>query len=319
MEKIPQLCINLLDDVKEKINNSLSIFRRNFIELRQILKRVEEEEVAFLDYFTNDSSQESNRGALNQMFAESVGVLEELLTGIDNSMEEKKKINFEGQSILDGLILLKESFKNFFEIVDRFYSIEVASRIEVAKQEVLKDREGTVTEMTNLTMKIETDVKGALQTIKDSLSRTGSSIRKYGEEIGSELAAGKKMSNDINESYERLKFSKTTLADTLKSFSVYTDRFYELIEMSEKDMTRLDELVQVINRVERELEAIRDKARIKKEQIMEATGINEWKIKSTKMKDMIERFTIFTHKKTAGDLVGFEVEQGSKPGDLTLF
>ena len=34
---------------------------------------------------------------------------------------------------------------------------------------------------------------------------------------------------------------------------------------------------------------------------------------------MVERFTIFTHKKTAGTIGRFAVEEGGEAGEVTLF
>ncbi len=320
LEKISELCSSLLDDVKGKIENSLSIFKKDLSALQDILKRVEEERGAFLSFFTEEEAEGLEGGALNQMFEGSVGVLEELLAGIRESMEEKKKVNSEGQLIISGLNLLAESFNNFFEIVDRFYSIEVASKIEIAKQEALQDRQDTVKEMTDLTNRIEKDIKEAIRTIRDSLTRTDRVIGKYAFEVKSEVGSVEEMSLKIQESYDRLVFSKNTLADTLRSFSVYNEHFFELLDRSEKDMERLGELIEVINVLKKELELVKLEARKRKAGALEASGLEEWDIiKNNKMKEIIERFTIFTHKKTAGDIGGIAVEEGSDPGELTLF
>ena len=38
-----------------------------------------------------------------------------------------------------------------------------------------------------------------------------------------------------------------------------------------------------------------------------------------KLKTIINGFTIYTHKKVAGDLGGFEVEGGTEEGEVTFF
>ena len=226
LEQIPALCINVLVDVRENIEKSLATFRENFTELRQTLQSVVEQQDVFLQFFTADDSEGSEEGALTQMFAESVSLLEELLSGIDNSMKEKKKVNLGGRRIVENLRVLQESFKDFYEIIDRFYSIEVASKIEVAKEESLMDRQGTVEEMTRLTSKIESDVEAALATIKESLERTNKSIGGYSREIEGDFAVVENMRKEIQQAYKRLMFSKNTLEYSLSSFSVFTNHLF---------------------------------------------------------------------------------------------
>ena len=48
-------------------------------------------------------------------------------------------------------------------------------------------------------------------------------------------------------------------------------------------------------------------------------GVSMNSIRSQRLREMIERFTIFTHKKTAGAIGRFDVEDGVKAGEITLF
>ncbi len=53
--------------------------------------------------------------------------------------------------------------------------------------------------------------------------------------------------------------------------------------------------------------------------LLAAHGIEGWKLESEKLKAMIDRFTIFTHKKFAAELGDFEVESSVASGEVTLF
>ena len=325
VERIGELCVNLLEDVQAKIQKSSAVFGEKLSSLRRILGKVEEERSAFLDLFrvegagSSFSSGGDDGGALNRIFSESLGVLEELLEGIERSMGEKKRIGGDGKLIVEGLKLLEESFKNFFDIVDRFYPIEVFSRIEVAKQRVLQDSKATVEEMTRLTDRIEEDMRQALEIIKEAMRRTDRIIGRYSKEMEEEIGVVEQMGGRIKESYERLISSKTSLSESLQSFSVYTERFFRLLDSSEGDMERLGELIDVIDGIKEELRLIRAEAGQRKRKALQEMGLEEWKIKDSKMAEMIERFTIFTHKEPAGAIGGFEVEQGGEGGEVTLF
>lgn len=319
VEKIPRLCQDLLDDISRKIRQSRDLFSTNLTDIRSTLRDVEEQRGAFLEYFTDKGENELEGGALEQMFAESVGVLKELLSGIDRSMTGKKAIGRDGNRIIENITVLKTGFENFFEIIDRFYAIEVASRIQVAKQEVLKDRTETVNEMTRLTSRIDDDVKEALRILKDALTKIYRSINRYSDKVEMEMSVVQETADCIKSSYDRLMSSKTTLADTLKNFSVYSERFLSLLDASEGDILHLGMLVKVISEVKDELADVQARAETLKREVLQDMGLQEWQIKDNKLRTMIERFTIFSHKKVAGELGGFEVEEGSREGGLTLF
>ena len=319
VEKIPRLCQDLLDDISLKIRQSRDLFSTNLTDIRSTLRDVEEQRGAFLEYFTDRGENELEGGALEQMFAESVGVLKELLSGIDRSMTGKKAIGRDGNRIIENITVLKTGFENFFEIIDRFYAIEVASRIQVAKQEVLRDRTETVNEMTRLTSRIDDDVKEALRILKDALTKIYRIINRYSDKVEMEMSVVQETADCIKSSYDRLMFSKTTLADTLKNFSVYSERFLSLLDASEGDILHLGMLVKVISEVKDELADVQARAETLKREVLQDMGLQEWQIKDDKLRTMIERFTIFSHKKVAGELGGFEVEEGSLEGELTLF
>lgn len=319
VEKIPRLCQDLLNDISRKIEQSRDIFSDNLTDIRSTLRAVEDQRGAFLEYFTDQGENVQQGGALDKMFAESVGVLQELLSGIDRSMKGKMTIGRDGNRIIKSIRILKTGFENFFEIIDRFYAIEVASRIQVAKQEVLKDRTETVNEMTRLTVRIDDDVKKALRILKDALTKIYGIINKYSGEVEMEMPVVQETADYIKSSYDRLMFSKTTLADTLKNFSVYSERFLSLLDASEGDILNLGMLVKIIKEIKDELVDVQARAETLKTEVLQKMGLQEWQIKDDKLQTMIERFTIFSHKQVASEIGGFEVEEGSQEGDLTLF
>ena len=57
----------------------------------------------------------------------------------------------------------------------------------------------------------------------------------------------------------------------------------------------------------------------KRKQLLAANGLTEWIIQNDKFKEVIQRFTITSHKKAAGEIGGFAVEKGSAAGEITFF
>ena len=100
---------------------------------------------------------------------------------------------------------------------------------------------------------------------------------------------------------------------------MFTNHFFELLDLSEADIERLRELLLVLAEVEQSLKLAETQAREKKKRAMRDAGLTEWQIRSDNITKLINRFTIFTHKKAAGVMAGLEIEEGSQVGELTLF
>jgi hypothetical protein len=67
------------------------------------------------------------------------------------------------------------------------------------------------------------------------------------------------------------------------------------------------------------LDEIKQMTRKEMEPLMKEKGVDSWEIGNQKLQSIIARFTIFTHKKKAGQIAGFEVEAGAESGTVTLF
>ncbi len=201
IEKISDLSINLLDDVKAKIATSLTIFRDNLCDLDQIMCKVEKKRVVSLDFVNTEGYDGLKGDASKQMFSESAGVLEELLADIDRSMEEKERLSQDGNLIIRELKLLEVKFQDLSTILDRFYPIQVLLRIEIAKLRDLQDRTETVEEMTRFTARISANMEKAFKIIKETLARINPAIRQFTKEAVDETSVVKKINSQIKESY----------------------------------------------------------------------------------------------------------------------
>ena len=217
------------------------------------------------------------------------------------------------------LHLLEGNFAKFYEIIDRYYSIEVVSRIEVAKQKVLRDRSQTILELTSLTDQIEKDVETAILDIKESLKKTSETLKTYGYEVDTDRAKVDDFLQAIRDSQLQLCSSKSGLESSINGFSLYSDTFFRLLEQSNESVGRLREEEQQLDRITSLLQDMQSKALKQKKELLKQNGLEKWEAAGGKLEELVSKFTILTHKQLAGDLTGFEIEEGDQEGDLTLF
>jgi methyl-accepting chemotaxis protein len=310
---LPDLSRTLLKDVEANIGKGLTIFRENLKELRTSLEDAEQEKQVFVEYFG------TGENALEKMFEESIEGMSGLLESVERSMTEKAKLSPEGGRILEELKTLQESFEDFVSFVDRFRTVDIAARIELAKQEILRAKRDTMGSLRSLAGRIGVDVKAALDIILQTIDRIESTIKRFGGEVTRGSARVSTLVVSIRGVYARLTQAKDFLSHTMREFSLYSRRFFSLIDELEASVGELSEMIALIGRAVSDITELRAQLLARKEAALSKRGLSSWTIHSGKLQNMIEKFTILSHKKTAAELGGIAVEEGSHPGELTLF
>ena len=232
---------------------------------------------------------------------------------------QKDNIASQGRVVERELKLLENSIVRFYEIVDRYYGIEVVSRIEVAKQEVLRDRSQTIMELAKITDQIEHDVDAALSDIKDSLKKMSHTLRAYKSEVEGQKSEVGNILATIQESQVQLVASKSGLESSLGDFSLYTDDFFSLLRESEEKIEKLHREGLQIDDLTSSLKGIHSRVAAQKKDLMAKSGLEKWDAGGEKLVELVSKFTILTHKQLAADLTGFKAETGDREWALTLF
>ena len=221
--------------------------------------------------------------------------------------------NYAG-SVVAGVNKLGERFKAVDAILSRFRNIVTASRIETARNKALAIVSNTVLGMMELTERLAQDIAAA-----GGITRGFSKGLAHGvAEYLSTSDAGKAMMKDgierLRQEFTRLGESKRQLRDAESSFRPFTDDFVTAVTTASETAGRINELIEDLSAMKGEL-ADRSASLSDEDQ---STG----SIRDQRLKDIIDRFTIFTHKETASRLAGMESDldaQAAESGDVTLF
>jgi hypothetical protein len=312
---LPDLCILLLNDVKEKIQKSIRVFHRKADEAREIMETLETERQNYIH-----TLRDKNIGhSLASLFENSSLALKDLLNDLAVSIRYKDRITMDSRKLTGEVSKLERTFKTFETIVSRFHSVDIASRIEVAKQEILRKMTDTVEEMTALTLRIEDDVKDSLKATKEFISTISGSVNDYSGVFQKEEEMVRNFENSIRESYDILFRSREAVNDSIAGFSLFTGKFVSRFSESRKQLDALSLLLEDIEMLKGKLGEIKHRSELEMAPVLARLGRKDWNIENKKLQEIIKRFTIFTHKRTAGDLGGFAVESGVESGDITMF
>jgi hypothetical protein len=113
--------------------------------------------------------------------------------------------------------------------------------------------------------------------------------------------------------------AQQTLIQSVERSRVFSERFTEQFERTNRDLENLDGLLQTVATQRSNLLALKNQVEDEKKRLLAAKGVSEWKLEKGKLKAIVDGFTIFSHKKILADLGDFEIEQAADAGEVTLF
>ena len=223
-----------------------------------------------------------------------------------------------GRSLSEQVRKLNDSFRVLSSLLGKFQNIVVASRIEIARTRALSVVSNTVAGMIEITESLGRDVGRATDLTKTFIKTASAEILAYDkiqERNDERLSLSvRRMEDEL----ERLESSRERVREAISSFRLYTPQFLELIRTARESLDRLSGLKNTLELLRGEIDTLKRRASLEAEQV-EGGGDDPGSIRNERLRRMVERFTIFTHKKTAGVLGDFAVEEGLESGEVTLF
>jgi hypothetical protein len=151
-----------------------------------------------------------------------------------------------------------------------------------------------------------------METTKSFTSLASEAIAGYSQDGGTEGDRLVSTLASVEEDIGRLTRSKDALRDAIDHFSLYTEGFKSLIAGAREELAKLLALTVGLRNVGARLGELKSSTK-------ESLGPDAKVFESEMMRRMVERFTIFTHKKAAGAIGRFSVEEGGEAGDVTIF
>jgi hypothetical protein len=296
---VAELSESLIADVAQKLDASAMSFGGDMDAVSGIVGRCESQRGEFL------SSCKDQRDSVDpQAFRRSCS----------RYLELKRSVVSMASRLNDHVSSLDKSFKDLAALLARFQNIVVASRIEVAKTKALAGVANTVGGMITLTERIETDVGEAMETTKGFNSLAAEAMESYASGHGGASEEGKLAStlDSVERDMTSLLAARDSVREAIDAFSLYTGDFISLIGAAGAELDKLRALDARLKLVGMSLGELRLS-------IKDEIGTEPSDIESERMRRMVERFTIFTHKKAAGDIARFAVEEGGQAGEVTLF
>lgn len=310
VDRLTELCLAMVTDVRTSAAAALETFRSNSTSIQNIVAEGERRRRLFLE-------SASSGAGLDAVFRETSEKLSSIGKQVEDYMRSKDAITENGSRLSASVEALEGRFREFSKILSRFKTIDVASRIEVAKQRSLHSMTDTVLEMSELTERIGADVDEALTVTRDFIDDTRGSMSVYSTLASSEKDVVLRAQGNLQESLGELSAIKEAIQGGAKGFSLFTENFVTILRDSTKDISAFDSMVGGLDSLIGELQAFR---RLSAKATEGKPGASsDAAVLSGRLKEVVDRFTIYAHKQVAAELGGFHVEGGAELGEVTLF
>lgn len=312
IRQIPDLAVSLIDDVAGQIDRSVETFFNLIDQAETRRSELESSRSSFID-------ASMTGGDLDQRFTQASELIMELLRDLQRSMTKKQTLVGRSGSIIDEVSGLDEQFRRFSTYVNRFKSIDIASRIEVAKQEVLRKMGSSSNEMNSLTRQIEQDVASSLEATEEFIKTISHVISDHQRDFHAQHAYAEQFGTTIRQHYSELESSRDQVVSVVQDFSLFTEGFHKVFAETKENGTRLSRLSTSLRSLTGTLTKLQETIEDRYQRELSARGLESWTIGNDRLQEIIQRFTIFDHKQRAGSIAGFDVDEGVEAGEVTLF
>lgn len=315
LEILPDLSALVLDEVSDQILHNRDSFGRFLGEARSQMEGLEAELGAYVGHqYTRGQATR-----LEGLFRSGSDVYSAFVARTEALQRNRELLVRKSATLQKKVSELVDSLTAFQDILAKFRNIDLASRIQVARQAALASMKDNAAGMSGLTRKIDLDVTQAMAVTSSFFSEVQALFSAYREQLAVRVRKDQEFNRRLHETMGRLEDTQGVMDRSIRESRVFSHAFTDQFVASERDLVTLDNLLTEIATQKQVLGVIKARVVDQKSRLLAGQGLTEWRLAPDKLKAMVSRFTIFTHKQFAAELGNFEVEQGVESGEVTLF
>lgn len=303
----------VLVDVFNNIVNIVEIFNKNW---SAVTKQLTDIETMRLEYIGNFKEKNSSIiGEIEKIvnnFKKASESIEIYQTTQKNMMQTSSNISGEASDMQD-------DFDKLSPIMKRLNNVRVCQQIEVAKNQDIKNIENTVEHMNKLIEDSAIEIDTAKKEIFACIKNVDEIISALTLETWHDENTLSDLQKLRNLFFKNLEATNTSLKIVLANFSVFPDEFLMLCNKIGNLLNNLSKMGGKIEVMQKNISVVIENIEKNRDTLLESNGLDKWDIHSDKLKELIDHFTITTHKVEAGKIAGFDVETGNETGEITFF
>lgn len=309
-EKLLDISILMLEEVISKLNRTIEIFSTSFTSARERLEYIRSGKNSAIKHFIENFESISGLSEMTLKMQESSLVL----------IDKRRMLIFLISKLLQKVEDISEEIVSFEKISGWLQNVAVLSRIELTRSLSLKQMTESVDDMADLVDRIQEQIKRGENETGDFIKATGLVFSEYEAYAAEEQEYMERFTGTFIDSIKELSSVNNSFSEVLGDFNFFSDKFKDLFEVSSGEMEQMKKLSAELSGVSADLGQKKADYSLMIKKKLDEKQIHEWNISDENLNKIIDRFTIYSHKKSAGDVSGLDVEESVlETGDVTLF
>jgi len=284
-----------MNDVVKKLEESVLAFETALFSIQKLIRKGEKQRTLLLRGHFSSLSENS----IHIVFEKAAQTLTAAEQNLSHYMSIKQTVASQGNRIADEVASLTKQYIKFDKIINRFRTVDIAARIEISKQSILRSIKNTILAMSDLINRITFDVEEAKKASSMFIDDTHNAIVEYAKTYGEELTAFSGTQKELLRAFQQFSAYREQLEQNTRDFTLFSETFLALLETQDAELTKIKQLVN-------QCKDVRSAFITAKESIPNDT--QKMEIRNQHLKDIINKFTIYAHKQAAAEIGNFEVD-----------
>lgn len=240
-------------------------------------------------------------------------------------LRSKHRVSQTARHVADGVKRLDDRFSKVNMILSRFNNIVIASRIEIARNKALSMVANTVAGMMDLTQRLGEDVSAAGALTRTFSKSINTEMFTYlGDDENADQQDFDIAMKGLNDELARLDSSCKTLVEAAEDFQPFAANFFTAIGRSRSQTAQISLLADELSGMQQSLAAHATEIESELGITMQQTLSGSLELRNNRLREIVDRFTIFTHRQTASRIANLEEgavdeAEAAVSGEVTLF
>ncbi|OQY34236.1 MAG: hypothetical protein B6241_05465 [Spirochaetaceae bacterium 4572_59] len=309
--QIYSFCKEILSEIETGLNETYSLFKDKSDDLSKLMVVLKSSGQAFLVQNSNDSYSLRIREFQNGIFSS----IELFKKGYKRDNLKKRM-----DKLMSEISKLEESSSGFVRIINWIKTINIASRVEAAKLPHLENMGFIIESIRERTDSIENNVEFIIKVIADFRKQTNRLFIDYFKGFSADTLKLDKFILDLKTGLTAVTDSHNSVDQSTMAVVNVSHNFDDFYQQTQDDLKSMKSLIDNLGRVNLEVEAQRVELKTLMDQALADSPYSKWELKGNEIKNLIDKFTIFIHKKKADLSSNLLIEdEGASSGEITLF
>ena len=292
------LGLKVLEDVHRWLESDLELLNAGVTDCSTILGGLESGKNVNTD---GDGGQKDFSSGFQNFRSQIFGIME--MTRDDQHL--KNELFSQNETLMQSMGGLRSHIDNLFPLVELFHNINIMARIEIARTSVFTNIEDSVNRMGSINDRIENAVNKIIS-VEELIKQTGiENEQAFEKVINTSRDFVQNLKENIKIFLESVEEADNFLNNSLEEFNMLSGGFFNLFSDSRKMIEEISscyrDLLTVENDLRKEVGVLDSR--------VESLNLQESILEENRLRieKILEKFTIFRHKKEAGTLTGVEV------------